>query len=75
MDHTGVQHVGPIVAEALAGAGLSEREAAERANIPRSTLKRHLVDGDFTVPQLIRVARVLGTRGSVLLDRAERVLS
>lgn len=69
--NTPTEALGGVVARALGIANLSEREAAHRTNIPRSTLKRKLVTGDFTVTELASIARVLKVNVSDLIQWAE----
>lgn len=60
-----------VVSVALNDAGLSENTASERAGIPRSTLKRRLVTGDFTYGELWKVADLLETTPAKLQAEAE----
>ena len=52
---------------------MSEHRAAELTGIPRPTLERRLVTGDFTISELAAVADVVGATMSALLARAEQV--
>jgi len=60
-----------VVNVALNDAGLSENAASERTGIPRSTLKRRLITGDFTYGELWKVADVLKTTPAKLHALAE----
>lgn len=55
----------------LERAGLSLRDAADQSGIPRTTLKRRLEFGGFTVPDLERLAALLDTTVSALVAKAE----
>lgn len=61
-----------VVTVALNDAAISENAASERTGIPRSTLKRRLVTGDFTLGELCKVADLLGTTHIELQARAEK---
>jgi hypothetical protein len=62
-----------VAASALEEVGISEHRAAELTGIPRPTLERRLVTGDFTISELAAVADVVGATMSALLARAEQV--
>lgn len=62
-----------VAAAALDEVGITERRAAELTGIPRPTLERRLVTGDFTISELAAVADVVGARMSALIARAEQV--
>lgn len=68
--------IGRAVRGAIATAGLSLIEVADRAGMTVSTLSRR-VNGTlpFTFPELVRVAAVCGVRASDLALSAERVQS
>ena len=72
MDHTPLSRLGEILAADLDKAGLTMRQAAWEAGIPRTTLDRHMRTGYFTVPELAALAALLKTRPSTLVRRAER---
>lgn len=61
-----------VAASALAEVGISEHRAAEVTGIPRSTLRRRLATGDFTISELAAVADLVGATMSALLARAEQ---
>ena len=61
-----------VVRVALNEAGHSENIASELTGIPRSTLKRRLVTGDFTYGELWKIADLLNTTPAKLNARAER---
>lgn len=57
---TYAERVGNLVAEAIRGAGHSEKSASEAVGIPRATLRRKLRgDADFTLTELQRIAERL----------------
>jgi len=61
-----------VVTVALNDAGLSENTTAKRTGIPRSTLRRRLMTGDFHYEtELWPVARLLSTTPSALVALAE----
>lgn len=60
-----------VVTAALEDAGLSERQASELAAIPRTTLKRKMRTGDFTVTELAAIASAVGTTVAALAASAE----
>lgn len=64
--------LGEVVATALDDAGLSENAAAKQSGIPRETLRRRLVTGNFTHGELWSIAEVLGTTPAALVAKAER---
>ena len=59
------------LAELIASKGYSIHGLATEAGIPNSTLRRHLIDGDFKVTELRRVAQALGVTPAVVLSLAE----
>jgi lambda repressor-like predicted transcriptional regulator len=61
-----------VVAAALKDAGLSDNAAATRSGIPRETLRRRLVTGDFKHGELWRIAEVLDTTPAALVAQAEK---
>lgn len=71
MVHTTAAKLAAVVADALEQSGISDRQAAEQAAIPRTTLTRKLRTGDFTVREIESIAAVLGTTASDLMGRAE----
>lgn len=50
----------------------SSRQAATRTGIPRSTLDRLLVSGDFTMGQLELLERAFGVKPETLVARARK---
>lgn len=60
------------VRAALTAAGLSENAAAQLSAIPRTTLKRRLVVGDFTYGELWSLADILKTTPAKIVARAEK---
>lgn len=71
--NTPTKALGEVVASALVEAGLTPNKAARRSGIPRSTLERRLVTGDFKYSELEQVASLLGVATSELTRRAEVV--
>jgi lambda repressor-like predicted transcriptional regulator len=63
--------LGEVVRVTLTSAGISENTASIQSGIPRQTLRRRLVTGDFKYGELQQVARVLNTTPAELLARAE----
>ena len=61
-----------VVRIALNDADLSENTASIRSGIPRQTLRRRLVTGDFKYGELQQIAGILDTTPAELLARAER---
>ena len=62
------------VRDAIADAGLTQREVAESANIPLATLNRRLNAGaasPLDAIELASLARVLGLDASALVRQAE----
>jgi predicted transcriptional regulator len=55
------ERLGEVVRTALDAAGISENTASQRSGIPRETLRRRLVTGDFKFGELHRIAEVLST--------------
>ena len=60
-----------VVRIALNDADLSENTASIRSGIPRQTLRRRLVTGDFKYGELQQIAGVLNTTPAELMARAE----
>lgn len=59
---------GRLVKEALAAAGLSERQASDQTGIALTTLNRKLRgQAPFTAPELRKLGRLLGVKASTLL--------
>jgi lambda repressor-like predicted transcriptional regulator len=73
MDHPTLRDLASAVREAIQASGLSVNETADRSNVPRTTLKRHLIDGKFGSDELPAVAAALGTTPSALWTAAEAV--
>lgn len=70
--HPAAEGIARAVAEALADAGISHKAAADAALIPRTTLRRKLAGASpFTIPEIARLATVLGLTPSDLMARAE----
>ena len=66
--------IGLVVNEALAEAGISQREASALTGIPLTTLNRRLnTQSPFLVTELESIATLLKTAVSTLFERAERV--
>ena len=61
-----------VVRIALNDADLSENTASIRSGIPRQTLRRRLVTGDFKYGELQQIAGVLNTTPAELMARAEK---
>ena len=61
-----------VVDTARTSRGLSWRELAEEAAIPKTTLNRFAKGArSLTVPELERIAAVFGTTGSALMAQSE----
>jgi transcriptional regulator with XRE-family HTH domain len=69
MDHTAP--LGQAVEGLRTAAGLSQNSAADLAGIARTTYKRNVKTGDFTYPQLRRIAAAFGVSTKALVDAAE----
>ena len=63
--------LGQAIEGAREAAGLSQNQAADLADIPRTTFKRLVRTGAFTYPQLRRIAGALGVSTQSLVDAAE----
>ena len=63
--------LGQVVRAALADAGISENAASVQSGIPRETLRRRVITGDFRYGELQKVALVLNTTAVELMARAE----
>lgn len=62
-----------VVADALSGAGLSNRKVEQTTGISRQTLARKLADESrFTLDELERIARILGIEVAELVARRGR---
>lgn len=66
-----------VVIDTLRAAGLiredgtlKAREAERAVNIPRNTLRRRIESGDFTVPELDKIAAAADTTSEHLVARA-----
>jgi predicted transcriptional regulator len=59
-----------LVNDALNSRGISEVAAANATGIPRSTLKRRLITGDFTLAELERIAPIIETTTEELVTAA-----
>ena len=55
------------VQQAVAAAGLSQRDLAAQTGIPLATLNRRLNGSPFIITELMAVADVLGTQTSTLI--------
>jgi hypothetical protein len=64
------QLVAEAVKQAMADANQSELSLSEASGIPRVTLRRRLLAGNFTVSELSAIARVLGTTVADLIEPA-----
>lgn len=62
--------VAEVVIEKLREQDRTQVQLSELSGIPRTTLQRRLLDGDFTVSELSRVASVLGTTPDAILAAA-----
>lgn len=68
------QQVAETLKEAIRAAGLTQREVAERSNIPLTTLNRHLRDGHLTWDEIRAISRLVGRSASSMInDTALRV--
>lgn len=66
------EQVAAVIDGAITASGLSVNQAATLSRVPRQTLERKLAGiGSFTVPELTRLAPVLGTTASALLAAVE----
>lgn len=64
--------LGAIVTKRLQEVGIRQRDAAERAGIPMSTLRRRLIGSDaFKIDELARVGRLVDASPSALIIAAE----
>jgi lambda repressor-like predicted transcriptional regulator len=61
-----------VVAAALDDKGISVNGASIQSGIPRETLRRRLVTGDFKHGELWRIAEVLDTTPASLVAQAEK---
>lgn len=66
-----------VVIDTLRAAGLiredgslKAREAQRAVKIPRNTLRRRIESGDFTVPELDKIATAAGTTSEELVAKA-----
>jgi len=55
------------IAALMAACDMSERQMSEAAAIARPTFRRRMVDGDWTVRELERIAGALGADFSAVL--------
>ena len=69
--HPSPQRLAHTITSAFNEQGHTVLSFAEATNIPRTTLRRNLETGAFTVPQVIAIAGALGMLPSALLARAE----
>lgn len=67
-----LNHLGEVVTVALNDAGLSENAASIRSGIPRQTLRRRLVTGDFKYTELCNLADLLDTTPDALVLKARQ---
>ena len=72
MSKSPLNYLGEVVTVALNDADLSENVASIRSGIPRQTLRRRLITGDFKYGELQQIAGILNTTPAELLARAER---
>jgi predicted transcriptional regulator len=64
--------LGTVVSRRLSEAGIPQREAADRAGIPMSTLRRRLIGSDaFDISELARLGRLFDAAPSALIIAAE----
>jgi hypothetical protein len=73
MDNPPLTRLARVVVDEMSQVGLSENAVSKSTAIPRSTLKRRLLTGDFTHGELWAVARLLDTTPADLMARAEQV--
>ena len=72
MDHMSTAaRLAAAVAAALQTADISLRQAEEQTGIPRTTLRRKLRTGAFTVPEIEALASAAGTTAAALVAEAE----
>lgn len=64
--------LGRVVRDRINASTRTWEQAAERSGMSLTTLKRNLNGASFTIPNLDRLAAVLGTTASALLAEAER---
>lgn len=67
--------VAEAVTEMLRESGVKQSGLSQLSGIPRTTLQRRLVDGDFTVTELAHVAMVLNTTPEAILARGTDILT
>ena len=72
MSRNPLNDLAEVVRVALNDADLSENTASILSGIPRQTLRRRLVTGDFKYGELQLVAGILDTTPAALLTRAEK---
>lgn len=71
MEHSPDAAITAHIADAITKRGWSEREAAREFSLHRSTLRRRLDEGGWTITELLFVARVLGREVHALIAQAE----
>jgi len=62
--------VAAVIRGAIARTGITQRELADRALVPLTTLNRRLNGDEFTYPELRSIAQALGTTATDLLCEA-----
>ena len=63
--------LGTLIQDKIEALGLTERELEARTGINRMTLRRRYVSGEFTWPEMVRVAALLDTTPSALAKELE----
>jgi hypothetical protein len=75
MDTDNIAHgVAEAVTELQREAHLTQAQVSDRAPMPRTTLQRRLVDGNFTVLELGLIARVFGVTPEDIVSRASDIV-
>jgi len=67
--------VAEAVSRLLRESGTSQAGLSEQAGIPRTTLQRRLIDGDFTITELARIALVLDTTPDAIIVQGADILA
>ena len=61
--------IGRVVASAISDSGHTIFSMAEATTIARTNLRRHVLDGEFTMDELYKISGVVGVPVSEMLDR------
>lgn len=66
-------NIGGVITDRLEVAGLTRTDLVNLTGIKRSTLRRRLISGLFTLPELDAIAAALNIKASDLIAEAEQV--